>query len=208
MKAGIVKHVLSYASFAAILACGSEAALAQTPQPVRVRGTVVSLEGSQLIVKPRTGENVTIRLADNWAVSGVVKASMADIKPGTFVGTAAVPQAGTSLRAIELLIFPDAMRGTGEGHYPWDLQANSSMTNATVASEVQGVDGRTLTLSYKGGEKTVVLPADAPVVTFAAAEKSDVKPGAPVFVPTQRQPDGSLQTARVLVGKDGVVPPM
>src|SRR4051794_35016086 len=208
MTVRVGNQVFTIAVFAATFATSLAPALAQAPQPVRVRGTVVSVQGSELVVKPRNGENVTVRLADNWAVSGVVKASMADIKPGTFVGTAALPQAGNSLRAIEIVIFPEAMRGTGEGHYPWDLQANSSMTNATVASEVQGVDGRTLTLSYKGGEKTVVLPTDAPVVTFAPAEKSDLTVGAPVFVPTQRQADGSLQATRVLVGKDGVVPPM
>ena len=101
------------------------------------------------------------------------------------------------------------MRGTGEGHYPWDVQPRSTMTNATVSSEVKSADGRRLTLSYKGGEKTVDLPADAPIVSFGPAERSDLKPGASVFIPsTQRQPDGELQATRVVVGKNGVVPPM
>jgi hypothetical protein len=203
------RRMVEMAFMAAVLfAYGPTAALAQAAQPVRVRGTVVSLEGSTLRVKSRAGQDVSIRLAENWAVSGVVKAHLDDIKPGTFVGVAALPQAGESLRAIEVLIFPESMRGTGEGHSPWDLLPQSSMTNAAVASVVQGVNGRTLTLSYKGGEKTITVPPDAPIVTFGPAEKSDVKAGAAVFVPVQRQADGSLQASRVLVGKDGVVPPM
>src|SRR3954469_21787041 len=105
-------------------------------------------------------------------------------------------------------VFPESMRGTGEGHYPWDLQPESTMTNATVASDVQSVDGRTLTLSYKDGEQKIVVPSGTPIVTFAVAERSEIKTGAAVFVPTQRQPDGTLQATRVLVGKGGVVPPM
>ena len=182
-------------------------ATAQTA-PVRVRGTVVSLDGPALVVKSRTGEIVSVKLADNWSVSGVVKASLDDIKPGTYVGTAALPAGEESLRAIEIMIFPEVMRGTGEGHYPWDLQSNSSMTNATVASEVKSADGRVLKLAYKGGEKAVIIPADAPVVTFAPATPADIKPGAAVFIPAQRQADGSLQASRMLVGKDGIIPPM
>jgi hypothetical protein len=210
MRTRIWMHrMVEMAAVAAVLcACGPTAALAQAAQPVRVRGTVVSLEGSTLRVKSRAGQDVAIHLAENWAVSGVVKAQLDDIKPGTFVGVAALPQAGDSLRAIEVLIFPESMRGTGEGHSPWDLLPESSMTNATVAAAVQGVDGRTLTLSYRGGEKTITVPPEAPIVTFGPAEKADVKAGAAVFVPVQRQADGTLQAARVLVGKDGVVPPM
>jgi hypothetical protein len=193
---------------AVLLTCGPTSALAQAAQPVRVRGTVVSLDGATLRVTSRAGEDVPIRLAENWAVAGVVKAHLDDITPGTFVGVAALPQAGDSLRAIEVLIFPESMRGTGEGHSPWDLLPQSSMTNATVASAVQGVDGRTLTLSYKGGAKTVTVPPDAPIVTLGPAERSEVTAGAAVFVPAQRQADGTLQAVRVLVGKDGVVPPM
>ncbi|WP_147707830.1 DUF5666 domain-containing protein [Microvirga massiliensis] len=202
-------RLVKVAAVAAVLfACGPTAALAQAAQPVRVRGTVVSLNSSTLHVKSRAGNDASIRLAENWAVSGVVRAQLDDIKPGSFVGVAALPQAGDSLRAIEVLVFPENMRGTGEGHSPWDLLPQSSMTNATVASAVQGIDGRTLTLSYKGGEKTITVPPEAPIVTFGPAEKADVKAGAAVFVPVQRQADGTLQASRVLVGKDGVVPPM
>jgi hypothetical protein len=180
---------------------------AESSSPVRVRGTVLSIQGSDLAVKSRTGEDVRIRLADSWSAGGVVPAKLSDIKSGTFVGIASTPQPGGPSRAIEVLIFPEAMRGTGEGHYPWDLQPESTMTNATVVSDVQSVDGRALTLSYKAGEQKIVVGPATPIVTFAPAEKSDIQPGAAVFVPTQRQPDGTLQATRVLVGK-GIVPPM
>jgi len=182
-------------------------ALAQAAQPVRVRGTVASLDGTTLKVKARTGEDVTIKLADNWSAAGVIKASLADIKQGTFVGIAAMP-GGTSLRALEVLVFPDAMRGSNEGHYPWDLQPESTMTNATVSGDMQSGNGRELTLTHKNGETKIAVGPDVSIVTFAPAERSDVKPGAAVFVGTQRPPDGTLQAARVLVGKDGTVPPM
>jgi len=147
-------------------------------------------------------------LASDWAATGVVKAAMSDIKPGTFIGTASLPQTDGSQRAIEVVVFPEAMRGLGEGHYPWNLKPTSMMTNANIANSVDGVDGRTVTLSYKGGEKKVTIPADAPIVTFAAATAADVKPGAHVFVPAMRQADGTINAGRVVVGKDGVVPPM
>jgi hypothetical protein len=190
------------------LSLGGVPGLAQSGEPVRVRGTVVSLDGSTLVVHSREGADVSIHLADNWGVTGVVKASMSDIKEGAFIGTASLPQPDGSLRAIEVLVFPEAMRGSGEGHRPWDLKPTSMMTNATVGNFVDGVEGRTVTLSYKGGEKKVTIPVDAPIVTFADAAKTDVKAGAPVFVPTQLQSDGTMNANRVVVGKDGVVPPM
>jgi hypothetical protein len=190
------------------LALGSMQATAQSTNPVRVRGTVGSLDRSTLVVHSREGADVSIHLADNWAATGIVKASMSDIKPGVFIGTASLPQSDGSLRSLEVVVFPEAARGTGEGHYPWDLKPTSMMTNATVSKAVDSVDGRTVTLSYKGGEQKIVIPSDAPIVTFAEAQKSDVKAGAAVFVPTQRQADGTLSATRVVVGKDGLVPPM
>lgn len=187
---------------------GQQISSAQAAEVVRVRGQVASLDGAALVIKSRTGEDVTVHLADNWVVGGVVKASMADIKPGAFIGTAAMPQSGTSLRALEVVVFPEAMRGTGEGSYDWDLKPKSSMTNANITDAVDSVDGRTVTLAYKGGTKSIVIGADTPIVTFGAADKSDIKPGANVFVAAQKQADGSLVAARVAVGKDGVVPPM
>jgi hypothetical protein len=176
--------------------------------PVRVRGSVVSLDGSKLVVHGKDGKDVTVSLADNFAAIAVVKSSMADIKEGTFIGTATVTQPDSTLRSLEVVVFPDKMRGTGEGHYPWDLGSSSMMTNATVANSVKGVDGQTVTVTYKGGEKKIDIPANVPVVALVPASKNDIAPGAIVFVPTQRQSDGSLQGGAVLFGKDGVIPPM
>ena len=176
--------------------------------PVRVRGSVVSLEGSKLVVHAKDGKDVTVNLADNFAALAVVKSSMADIKEGTFIGTATVTQPDSSLRSLEVVVFPDKMRGTGEGHYPWDLGSSSMMTNATVANAVKGVDGQTVTVTYKGGEKKIDIPANVPVVALVPATREEIKPGAIVFVPTQRQSDGSLHGGAILFGKDGVIPPM
>src|SRR6202790_733115 len=139
--------------------------------PVRVRGSVVSLDGSKLVVHAKDGSDVTVNLADNFAALAVVKSSMADIKEGTFIGTATVTQPDTSLKSVEVVVFPDKMRGTGEGHYPWDLGPSSMMTNATVANAVKGVNGQTVTLAYKGGEKKIEIPADVPVVALVPATK-------------------------------------
>ena len=176
--------------------------------PVRVRGSVVSLEGTKLVVHAKDGKDITVNLADNFAALAVVKSSMADIKEGTFIGTATVTQPDSTLRSLEVVVFPDKMRGTGEGHYPWDLGTNSMMTNATVANAVKGVEGQTITVTYKGGEKKIDVPANVPVVTIVPATKEEIKPGAIVFVPTMRQTDGALNGGAVLFGKDGVVPPM
>jgi hypothetical protein len=176
--------------------------------PVRVRGSVVSLDGPKLVVHAKDGNDVSVSLADNFAALAVVKSSMADIKQGTFIGTATVTQPDSTLRSVEVVVFPDNLRGTAEGHYPWDLGPSSMMTNATVANAVKGVDGQTVTVTYKGGEKKIDIPADVPVVAVVPAGKEDIKPGAIVFVPSLRQSDGSLASGAVLFGKDGVIPPM
>jgi hypothetical protein len=183
-------------------------AAAQSAPPVRVRGVIDKLEGRNLAVKAREGGMVEIKLADPVAVSGVVKASLADVAIGSFVGVAALPQPDGSLEAIEVLIFPEAARGTGEGHYAWDLLPESTMTNATVADTVAAVGGRTLTLKYKDGEKKITVPPAAPVVTLDPGDASLLKPGAAVFIPARKEADGTLAAGRVLVGRDGLVPPM
>lgn len=175
---------------------------------VRVRGTVVSLDGSTLTVKTREGPNSALALKPGWKVTGVAKASMEDIKPGDFVGIASLPMAAGGDGAIEVLVFPAAMKGTGEGSYPWDLKPKSTMTNATVTNAVKTVDGRTVTLSYHGKERKISIPDGTPIVTFAPATAADLKPGATVFVPAQRGDDGALAAGFVVVGANGVVPPM
>ena len=182
---------------------------AQAAETVRVRGTVVGLEGSTLTVKTREGPDAKLMLKPGWKMAGVAKASLADIKPGDFVGIASLPTAAGGDGAVEVLVFPPAMKGTGEGSYPWDLKPKSTMTNATVTNAVKGVDGRTLDLSYSGGkEKKISIPDGVPIVTFGPATEADLKPGAAVFVPAQKGDDGMLAAGFVVVGDNGIAPPM
>jgi hypothetical protein len=195
--------VLAGALIAATLGFSAYAA-----DTVRVRGTVASLDGKTLVVKTREGTEAKIMLKDDWKVSSVAKASVDDIKEGDFVGIASLPTAEGGDGALEVLIFPAAMKGTGEGSYAWDLKPNSSMTNATVANAVKSVEGHTVTVTYKGGQKKISITDGTPVVTFAPAVEADLKSGATVFVPSEKAADGSLSSARVVVGTNGVVPPM
>lgn len=207
MRSASFKSLVS-ASLAAGISFAAMPALAQDGQMVRVRGAIEKLDGSTLTVDSREGAKVPVTLADGVMVRGIKKASMGDIHEGDFVGVASVPREGGGDGAVEVLIFPAAMNGTGEGSYPWDLQPNSTMTNATVANVVTGVDGRKLTLKYPTGEKTVNLPEGILVVTFADASMADLKPGARVFVPGSKAADGTVSTKFVVVGNQGVVPPM
>src|SRR5499427_8937608 len=170
---------------------------------VRVRGTIERLDGST-----GDGAELKVALADNPQIAGVVTASLSDIKQGSFVGVTAMPRADGNQSALEVHIFPEAMRGTGEGHYPWDLQPQSTMTNANVEQVVTAVDGQTLTLKYKDGEKKIFVPANAPIVVYVPGDRSDLKPGAKVFIAAIKQPDGTLQGRAWRVGRDGVTPPM
>jgi hypothetical protein len=185
----------------------STASAAFAADGVRVRGTVVSLTGDQLLVKSRDGDNVAITLAADWKAGGIAKAQLADIKPGDFVGVASLPGAKVD-GALEVLVFPPAMRGTGEGSYGWDLKPNSSMTNGAVSEAVKSVEGTTLNVVFHGQSKKINVAPGTPVVTFAPATAADVKPGAAVFVPAQRADNGQLSAVQVVVGKNGVVPPM
>lgn len=175
---------------------------------VRVRGTVVSLSGDQLHVKSREGKPVTVTLKTGWKVSAVAKASIGDIKPGDFVGIASLPKSEGGDGALEVLILPPQLKGMGEGSYGWDLKPNSTMTNATVADAVKSVSGSTVTVNYHGQEKKISIPDGTPVVTLAPATPEDVKPGAVVFVSAEKGTDGNLSSGQLIVGKNGVVPPM
>ena len=193
-----------------LIAAVSAVAIAQAPAnpPVRIRGTVEKIDGQMLTVKANNGQSMTVKMADNFVVMGIAKAGLEDIASGKFIGTTTVGERDGALVALEVHIFPENMRGTGEGHYDWDLRPASKMTNANVASMVSMGADRVLTVQYKGGEKKVLVPADAVVVSFTPAERAELKPGASIFVVSQRQPDGSLSAARVNVGLKGQVPPM
>jgi hypothetical protein len=180
----------------------------QPPTPSRVRGTIEAVEGDVLAVKSRSGEDVKLHMTGDVKVVGVTKIALSDVKVGSFIGTTTVPGPDGSQNAVEVHVFPEEMRGTGEGSRPYDLRPNSTMTNATVDQSVVGNDGHTLNIKYKGGEKKVVVSPETPVVTFVPADKSDLKAGAKVIAFMKKLPDGSLETNRVSVGRDGLTPPM
>lgn len=186
----------------------SHAVEAQDSQRVRIRGAIESLSGDQLVVKTREGSDATITLKAGWKVGGIRKASVEDIKPGDFVGVASLPKGTGPDGAIEVLIFPASMKGTGEGNRPWDAQPNSQMTNATVSNAVKSVEGHTITLTYQGKEKTITIADATPIVTLAPATKDDLKTGAGVIVTGEKAADGSISASQVAVGLNGITPPM
>jgi hypothetical protein len=180
----------------------------QPPAPSRVRGTIEGVAGDELALKLRDGEELKLHMAGDMRVVGITKSSLSDIKIGSFIGTTTVPGPDGSQNAVEVHVFPESMRGTGEGSRPWDLRPNSTMTNATVAETVAGNDGHTLMVKYKDGEKKVAVSPNTPVVTYVPTDKSDLKAGAKVIAFMKKLPDGSLETDRVGVGRDGLTPPM
>ena len=191
----------------ALLSAPTAPALAQDA-PVRVRGTIDRVEGDTYIVKARGGAELKVTLAEKAMVVALIKASLADIKQGSYVGVSGMPQADGSQKALEVHIFPEAMRGIGDGHRGWDLQPTSTMTNGNVEQTAASSDGQVLMLKYKDGEKKIVVSSDTPIVVYVPGERSELKPGASIFIAAAvKQPDGSLQAPRVNVGR-GVAPPM
>jgi hypothetical protein len=202
---------LAIAAALIILAVGP--ALAQAPPagtPTRIRGTIDKLDGQTLVVKSREGPVLTIALAPNFVVSGVIKKSMADIKPGDFVASTSVKGTDGKLHAVEVHILPDALRGVvPEAQYPWDLVPDSLMTNAIASGIVQAPGGgQVLKLTYKGTEAEVIVGPDVPVASSVPGDASLLKPGAAVYIAALKKDDGSLTAARVTAEKDGVKPPL
>jgi hypothetical protein len=193
-----------------LMAVVSTVALSQATgnAPVRIRGTVGKLEGQVLTIKANDGQIKTVKLADNFIVLGITKARVEDIDSGKFIGTTTVGERNGALIALEVHIFLENMRGTGEGHYDWDLRPASKMTNANVANVTSMGKDRVLEVEYKGGKQKVLIPETAVIVSFTPADRSALKPGAPVFVIAKLQPDGSLSAPRVNVGLNGQIPPM
>ena len=177
--------------------------------PARVRGTLEKMDGNNLTIAMKSGKETNVMAKDGAPVIAVTRGSMSDIKSNTFVGITAMPQPDGTQKAVEVHVFEESLRGTGEGHYPWDLMPNSTMTNGAVAQQVEKVEGNTLQVRYKDGEKTIVVPKDAEVVNLLAGSKADLKTGAHVFVPRwEKQSDGTWQAAVIVVGRDGITPPM
>jgi hypothetical protein len=193
---------------AMVVATSLLAVAQQPPTPTRVRGTIEKVEGDVLSVKSRSGEDVKLHMTADARVVGIIKISLADIKLGSFIGTTTVPGPDGRQNAIEVHVFPEDMRGTGEGSRPYDLRPNSTMTNATVAETVAGNDGQNILIKYRDGEKKVVVGPDTPVVTYVAADRSDLKPGAKIIAFVKQIADGSFETSRISVGRDGLTPPM
>jgi hypothetical protein len=192
-------------------AAAASAALAQqaaSPQTIRLRGTIEKFDGRAVLAKSSNGEELTLKLADKVLVVAVVKASLAEIKPGLFIGSGAMPQPDGSQKALEVRIFAESMRGTGEGHRPWDGAPNSTMTNGTVGATVEGVDGPVVTVQYKDGEKKIVIGPSVPIVRYEIADIGTIRPGA-LFtaVATGKAADGSFEVSRINVGRDGASPP-
>jgi hypothetical protein len=199
-------------SFAALLVAAPlfvTAASAQAPATVRIRGAIEAVDGSVLTIKSREGSEMKVHLTDNVAVIGIAKASLADIKPNSYIGVSGMPEADGTQKALAIHIFPEAQRGTGEGFRAWDLRPNSTMTNATVAQTVAGTDGQNILVKYKDGEKKVVVGPDTPIVSFVTGDKSELKPDAKIIIfGATKKDDGTLETNRVGVGIDGITPPM
>ncbi len=200
-----IQHALAAASLALI--CNVLPATAQ--ETVRIRGTIERVEGPVYVIKNRDGAEVKLTVTDPPLFVAIVKSTTADIKPGMFVGSTGTTQPDGSQKAIEVHIFPESMRGTGEGHYDWDLKPQTKMTNANVEQTVAGVDGQLLSVKYKDGEKKLLVTPETTVVSYIAGDKNDLKPGTKVFVgAAKKQADGTLQTPRITYGKDGLTPPM
>jgi hypothetical protein len=193
----------------AVMSVLAPPAQAQQPPTVRIRGTIESVDGPMLMIKSREGTDLKVKMTDDLKVIGIAKTSLSDIKPGSYIGVSAMPQPDGSQKAFAIHIFPEAMRGAAEGHRPWDQRPNSTMTNATVAETVASVNGQVIQVKYKDGEKKVVVPPDAAIVAFADGEKSEIKPGAKIIIfGAMKKDDGSLETNRIGVGRDGIAPPM
>jgi hypothetical protein len=198
-----LQRLIAIAGLALVLGTGGVVA----QDTVRVRGTIERIDGDIYVVKARDGGTLRLKLAPNAGVAASVKSALADIKPGAFIGVAALPQADGNLCALEAHIFHESMRGTGEGHRPWDLLPHSTMTNATVQDVVKAVDAHSVTLKYKDGEQKIVIPASTIVVTYLPGDVAELKAGAVIFVPTaNRLADGTLQAQRIMVGRD-IAPP-
>lgn len=191
-----------------LLALTCIAAQAQGNPAVRLRGSVESFNAATVKVKERGGQVVELALPEETGVVEVIPTDITTIQPGSFIGTAAMTRPDGKLEALEVVVFPEAARGTGEGHYPWDLKPESSMTNATVADLARSSEGRTLTLRYKDGMKTLIVPQGVPVVTFRPGDRALIVPGAKVFIVADVVDEQHYTVKRLLIGRNGFQPPM
>jgi hypothetical protein len=178
---------------------------ASAQQPTRLRGEIVKVDGTTITMKAGERGDVKIGLGDKPQVLGLTKARLSDIKPNSFIGVGAMPQADGTQKALQVTIFMESQRGLGEGFHPWD-RPGSTMTNGAVDTTVSSVDGQVLTVKYKDGEKKILLAPDSTIRAYVAGDRSELKPGAHIVAYAAKKPDGSFETSRVTVGHDGVVP--
>ncbi len=202
------RMVLLFPALGALVFLVPRVATAQREPPVRIRGTIAALDGASLTIIARDGQTVTVQLTEPLIVMTVKKADLSAIGPNTYIGTTTRTGVDGTMSAIEVRIFPDSMRGSGEGSRPWDLGPGSTMTNGTVTGAVTGASGRQLTVGHKDGTTTVFVPPSAGIMLYVPGERADLKPGAVVFTAAAKNADGVLTSGRLAVGKDGVVPLM
>jgi hypothetical protein len=203
------KIKLSIVALALAVCVATSVSVFAEDKPARMRGTLQNMDGNTLTIATKSGKGTNVPLKDGVPIIAVTKGAMSDIKSNTFVGITAMPQPDGTQKAVEVHVFEESLRGIGEGHYPWDLMPNSTMTNGAVAQQVQKVEGNTLQVKYKDGEKTIVVPNDAEVVNLVPGSKDDLKTGAHVFIPGwEKQGDGTWMATVVVVGRDGITPPM
>jgi outer membrane lipoprotein SlyB len=204
----MTRRIAGASAFAFLFA--ASIAVAQQAPPLRIRGTIEKVDGSMLTIKARDGNTMQVKLADNPRITAMVKATLADIKQGSFIGVTAMPQPDGSQKAIGLHIFMDAQRGVVPARFsPWDREPGSTMTNADVESTVASVDGQTMMVKYADGEKKIIVPPNTPVVKFVPGSAADLKPGAQmIIIAAQKAPDGSITAPAINVGRDGTAPPM
>jgi len=205
-----IKQVSLLIASALMATAGASSAMAadMAAQKVQIRGVIQSVSGDELHIQSREGAALNVGLKPDAIVSAVAQAKISDIKKGDYVGIASLPKTGGGDGALEVLIFPAQLKGANEGNFSWDLKPGSSMTNATVANSVTSVSNSEVTVTYHGHQKKIAIPAGTPVVTLAAATRDDIKPGTTVFVPAEKSADGKFTANTVIVGKNGVVPPM
>jgi len=188
----------------AVLVAGPTSA--QQPPTTRVRGTIDNFDGNVLAVKARDGSDVKIKLVDGARVTGLSRMKFEDVKQGSYIGVAGMPEADGSQKAISVVIFPESARGLGDGFHPYDLQPNSTMTNAAVSEMVEANDGKTLTVKYKDGEKKIILTPQTQFSTFSPGSRDELKPGVKVIVTATKADDGSLESKAMIYGRDGLQP--
>jgi hypothetical protein len=203
---------MRFSVFIAVLASALTIAFpsfAQQPQPMRIRGAIETVDGPNLTIKSRSGEVLKVRLADNARASAIVKASVADLKPNTYIGVTSVPAPDGSDKAVAVHIFPEERRGTAEGRMAWDLLPDSKMTNGAVNLQVAGVQGGIMTVTYKGQESKIALTPETTIVAFTGGDRGELKPGTQIIIfAATRNEDGTLQAPAISYGRDGLTPPM